>query len=134
MRLDCFFLLGNAISTRELWSLHSLLSPVCSFQRIAGTVPETIFNKFFCGQVRNKHFGGITAVVRPVPIPNTAVKHCRADGSSPIGSARVGRRQFFIKEPEKISSPAFCFPANSFSIRRLILKSPMSRFGSLQVV
>src|SRR6185437_10943791 len=58
---------------------------------------------------RHKHFGGNTAVVRPVPIPNTAVKRCRADGSSPIGSARVGRRQFFNKKPEKISSPAFLF-------------------------
>ena len=58
---------------------------------------------------RHKHFGGNTAVVRPVPIPNTAVKRCRADGSSPIGSARVGRRQSFNKKPEKISSPAFLF-------------------------
>ena len=42
-------------------------------------------------------FGGHEAVVRPVPIPNTAVKHSIADGSSPIGSARVGSRQFFLK-------------------------------------
>ena len=38
-------------------------------------------------------FGGHKAVVRPVPIPNTAVKHSIADGSSCIASARVGCRQ-----------------------------------------
>src|SRR5512140_2098628 len=42
-------------------------------------------------------FGGHKAVVRPVPIPNTAVKHSLADGSGPIGSARVGCRQLFRK-------------------------------------
>ena len=73
---------------------------MCSFQRIAGIVPGTIFNKIFCGQVRNQHFGGITAVVRPVPIPNTAVKHCKADGSGCIASARVGSRQSFKKAGE----------------------------------
>ena len=44
--------------------------------------------------------GGHKAVVRPDPIPNSAVKHSLADGSSPIGSARVGSRQFFNKNPE----------------------------------
>ena len=39
--------------------------------------------------------GGHKAVVRPVPIPNTAVKHSLADGSGFIDSARVGCRQFF---------------------------------------
>ena len=48
--------------------------------------------------------GGHKAVVRPDPIPNSAVKHSLADGSSPIGSARVGSRQFFNKQPEKIFS------------------------------
>ena len=47
-------------------------------------------------------------MVRPVPIPNTAVKHCRADGSSPIGSARVGRRHSLIKKPKHFVS-AFLF-------------------------
>src|SRR5262249_10269302 len=42
-------------------------------------------------------FGGHKAVVRPVPIPNTAVKHSLADGSGFIDSARVGCRQFFLK-------------------------------------
>ena len=42
-------------------------------------------------------FGGHKAVVRPDPIPNSAVKHSLADGSSPIGSARVGCRQSFKK-------------------------------------
>ena len=38
-------------------------------------------------------------MVRPVPIPNTAVKHSLADGSGFIDSARVGCRQFFRKNP-----------------------------------
>src|SRR5947209_9647220 len=42
-------------------------------------------------------FGGHKAVVRPVPIPNSAVKHSLADGSGFIDSARVGCRQFFLK-------------------------------------
>ncbi len=46
-------------------------------------------------------FGGHKAVVRPVPIPNTAVKHSLADGSSLIDSARVGCRQFFVKRPSQ---------------------------------
>ena len=36
-------------------------------------------------------------MVRPVPIPNTAVKRSLADGSGFIDSARVGRRQSFLK-------------------------------------
>ena len=39
-------------------------------------------------------------MVRPVPIPNTAVKHSLADGSGFIDSARVGCRQFFLKKPK----------------------------------
>src|SRR5262249_41642676 len=55
-------------------------------------------------------FGGLKAVVRPVPIPNTAVKRSVADGSGFIDSARVGSRQFFQKKPEHESVPAFLFP------------------------
>ena len=39
------------------------------------------------------HSGDTSAVVPPVPIPNTAVKRCSPDGSTAIGRARVGRRQ-----------------------------------------
>ena len=39
-------------------------------------------------------------MVRPVPIPNTAVKHSLADGSGCIASARVGCRQSFKQMPE----------------------------------
>jgi hypothetical protein len=49
-------------------------------------------------------FGGNTAVVRPVPIPNTAVKRCKADGSGCIASARVGSRQFFKKPKHQVVS------------------------------
>src|SRR5437762_9527785 len=51
-------------------------------------------------------FGGHKAVVRPDPIPNSAVKHSLADGSGFIDSARVGRRQFF-KKAETPSVSAF---------------------------
>lgn len=44
-----------------------------------------------------KIFGGHKAVVRPDPIPNSAVKRSLADGSGCIASARVGCRQFFLK-------------------------------------
>ena len=40
-------------------------------------------------------FGGHKAVVRPDPIPNSAVKRSLANGSGCIASARVGRRQIF---------------------------------------
>ena len=52
-------------------------------------------------------FGGHKAVVRPVPIPNTAVKHSLADGSGLIDSARVGRRQSFLKSRSAKCVPAF---------------------------
>ena len=39
-------------------------------------------------------------MVRPDPIPNSAVKHSLADGSGFIDSARVGRRQSFLKKPK----------------------------------
>ena len=61
----------------------------------------------FARHYRAFNFGGNTAVVRPVPIPNTAVKLCMADGSGCIASARVGSRQLF-KAPEFISG-AFLF-------------------------
>src|SRR4029077_358944 len=37
--------------------------------------------------------GDTSAVVPPVPIPNTEVKRCSPDGSTATGRARVGRRQ-----------------------------------------
>src|SRR5438034_5217443 len=61
-------------------------------------------------------FGGHKAVVRPDPIPNSAVKHSLADGSSPIGSARVGCRQFFKKSPRR-KSRAFSFIDGGFCSR-----------------
>ena len=51
-----------------------------------------------------RFLGGHEAVVRPVPIPNTAVKHSLADGSGFIDSARVGRRQFLLKGPKDFVS------------------------------
>ena len=43
-----------------------------------------------------RFYGGPEAVVRPVPIPNTAVKRSLADGSGCIASARVGCGQIFL--------------------------------------
>src|SRR6476469_3918238 len=43
------------------------------------------------------NFGGHKAVVRPDPIPNSAVKRSLADGSGCIASARVGCRQILIE-------------------------------------
>ena len=58
-------------------------------------------------QLTKDFFGGHKAVVRPVPIPNTAVKHSLADGSGFIDSARVGCRQFILKAETSVS--AFLF-------------------------
>jgi hypothetical protein len=58
---------------------------------------------------RAKQFGGHKAVVRPVPIPNTAVKHSLADGSGCIASARVGCRQSFNKIPGENTPGILCF-------------------------
>ena len=54
-------------------------------------------------------FGGHKAVVRPVPIPNTAVKHSLADGSGFIDSARVGCRQSFLKSRNDLTRFGFFF-------------------------
>jgi hypothetical protein len=59
--------------------------------------------------VRNV-FGGNKAVVRPDPIPNSAVKHSLADGSGFIDSARVGCRQSFLKAEMLNRISAFLFP------------------------
>src|SRR5437762_4888639 len=56
-------------------------------------------------------FGGLKAVVRPVPIPNTAVKRSVADGSGFIDSARVGSRHSFKETETQVS--AFLFPRRS---------------------
>ena len=47
-------------------------------------------------------------MVRPDPFPNSAVKHSLADGSSPIGSARVGSRQPFKKTGDHFSGFFIC--------------------------
>ena len=49
-------------------------------------------------------------MVPPVPIPNTDVKRCRADGSACIACARVGRRQGKFKRRAEFSARLFFFP------------------------
>ena len=61
---------------------------------------QVLYNLKFDTSNLNPFFGGHKAVVRPVPIPNTAVKHSLADGSGPIGSARVGCRQIFFSSSD----------------------------------
>ena len=60
-------------------------------------------------------FGDHKAVVRPVPIPNTAVKRSLADGSGCIASARVGCRQILIKWAEGNAFSPFFFGLEQLS-------------------
>jgi hypothetical protein len=60
-------------------------------------------------------------VVRPDPIPNSAVKHSLADGSGFIDSARVGCRQFFLKAQTQVWA---------FSLSRRERKENYFRTGS----
>lgn len=59
---------------------------------------------YFKEQRENKVFpGDIKAVVRPDPIPNSAVKRCVADGSACIACARVGRCRGFSLRSDEVS-------------------------------
>jgi len=53
-------------------------------------------------------------MVRPDPIPNSAVKRRIADGSACIACARVGRRRFFFYISLMLSMPEE--PKNSLGI------------------
>jgi hypothetical protein len=105
--LIAFSIQWKAISTRELWKRSAIL-PVCGFQRNTGSISGMFFSRarLFCrGKNRGRRcsqFGGHKAVVRPDPIPNSAVKHGLADGSGCIASARVGRRHSLKLNPENI--------------------------------
>src|SRR5687767_10629053 len=72
-------------------------------------------------------FGGHKAVVRPDPIPNSAVKRSIADGSGCIASARVGRRQFFQSNK---AAPAF-MPGRLFDFEQLTIKLLQLREGPI---
>ena len=48
--------------------------------------------------------GDHSAVVPPVPIPNTEVKRCSPNDSASIGCVKVGRRQSY--EPAESKDPA----------------------------
>ena len=91
--LIAFFLYGKSDFNSRI--VDCSLVSICSFQRMAGK-PDAFFINFStlksCCPI-----WWHTAVVRPVPIPNTAVKHSMADGSGCIASARVGSRQSFKK-------------------------------------
>ena len=57
----------------------------------------------FQGIPPNTIFGGYKEVVRPDPIPNSAVKRFIADGSDCIAFARVGCRQFLLNRVSRDS-------------------------------
>ena len=85
-----------------------LIVPMCSFQRITDS-----FGRVSCFEdsLRSLRFyGGHKAVVRPDPIPNSAVKHSVADGSGFIDSARVGSRHSLLKKP-KLTFRLFLCPS-----------------------
>ena len=114
--------------------------PVCSFQRTPCSL--TIFSNDFRVDFRrltlglslltSTLFGGHKAVVRPVPIPNTAVKHSLADGSGCIASARVGCRQIFpsFKTAEAFASALLLYgsgwvdSAFSFGLVAVVASTP----------
>ena len=50
--------------------------------------------------------GDHSTVDPPVPIPNTEVKRCSADGSAAIGRVRVGRCQVFISPLRDRKNPS----------------------------
>ena len=57
-------------------------------------------------------------MVRPVPIPNTAVKHSLADGSGFIDSARVGSRHSLLEKAETNVSAFLCPPLKPADCRQ----------------
>ena len=85
------------------------------FREFSNSVPDLFFlNGLKILNLRFEIiFGGPKAAVRPVPIPNTAVKRSLADGSGFIDSARVGRRQSFAKAGEhRFSGLCFSLASN----------------------
>ena len=108
------------ISTRELWKCSKFFLCVV-FRESPNPLRIRSFTKhgdYSLRQIRGgrvQKFGGHKAVVRPVPIPNTAVKRSLADGSGCIASARVGSRQSFKQNPGK-SSPGFCCQCSIYGI------------------
>jgi hypothetical protein len=54
--------------------------------------------------------GDHSAVVPPVPIPNTEVKRCSPNDSASLGGAKVGRRQSYRPAPQK-GAGRLCFPS-----------------------
>ena len=82
---------------------------------------------YFKEQRENKVFpGDIKAVVRPDPIPNSAVKRCVADGSACIACARVGRcRGFSLRSDEVSVTPSLLL---FFSTHPTLSTSSLLRF------
>lgn len=57
----------------------------------------------------NRPSGDQSAVAPPVPISNTEVKRCSANGSASIGCARVGHRQSYAPGFGNKTWGFFCF-------------------------
>ena len=71
----------------------------------------------FKERVLYRFFGGYKEVVRPDPIPNSAVKRLIADGSASIGCARVGCRRLFL-EPVPMTGSFFFHPIFRLKVQR----------------
>jgi len=88
----------------------------CSFTKLSAVCPvyRASDSLFKCGAPTPDSLrfpGSFAAVVPPVPIPNTAVKRCRADGSACIACARVGRCRGNLERPvPKKFGAGFPFP------------------------
>ena len=136
------------------------MTPVCSFQRtpesdewrvardesfrfrcsltFSGSVGVRGISPSLATRHPSRFFGGHKAVVRPDPIPNSAVKHSLADGSGCIASARVGCRQIFLEKAEtqvsafsldKLPGLAEAFRLEISSWRIIQLESPRKAFA-----
>ena len=99
MRLDRFISSSEEMTVFNSRIVIPMFS-VCSFQRSLNRLNGLALVRFDLFMF----FGGSKAVVRPDPIPNSAVKRSVADGSSSIGSARVGSRHSFKKAETRVSA------------------------------
>jgi hypothetical protein len=93
-----------------------LIVPMCSFQRITESLRRVSQLEGSLGSL--KFYGGHKAVVRPDPIPNSAVKHSVADGSGFIDSARVGSRHSLLEKAETNVSAFLCPPLKPADCRQ----------------
>src|SRR6267143_7139930 len=77
---------------------------------------------FACAYAKGSTFsGGYIGGVPPVPIPNTAVKPSRADGTARFPCGRVGRCRNFSQTPRRESSAPGASLFGAASCRRFVV-------------